>query len=116
MGITSSNLERMIASGEFRFDHLVLRDIDNTQVIQINAPDMVEQEICLFHENTLIGDEYVERLHDFIQSGVEDRRPSPVARFADGEYAFYRYSLHCNGLYQQAESVDAIRTAMPLHV
>jgi len=115
MGITLSTLERMIASGEFRFNHLVLRDIDNTQVIQINAPDMVEQEICLFHENTGIGDEYVKQLHDFIRSGIEDRRPLPV-RFADGEYAFYRCSLHCNGLYRQAESVEAIRTAMPFHL
>ena len=116
MGITSSTLERMIASGEFRFNHLVLRDIDNTQVIRINAPDMVEQEICLFHENTEIGDEYVKQLHDFIRSGIEDRRPLPVVRFADGEYAFYRCSLHCNGLYRQAESVEAIRTAMPFHL
>jgi hypothetical protein len=116
MGAASSLLDMLTESGVFHFNHLVIRDIDNTPVIQVNDPEMVEQEICLFHENVGNGDEYVERLHDFIQSGVQDRRPSPVARFADGEYAFYRYSLHCNGLYQQAESVEAIRTAMPLHV
>ena len=116
MGAASSLLDMLTESGVFHFDHLVIRDIDNTPVIQVNDPEMVEQEICLFHENVGNGDEYVERLHDFIRSGVQDRRPSPLARFADGEYAFYRYSIHCNGLYQQAESVEAIRTAMPLHV
>lgn len=116
MGITSSTLERMIAGREFLFNHLVLRGIDNRPVLQVNDPEMAEQEICLFHKKVGTGDEYMKRLHDFVRSGVEDRRPSPVARFADGEYAFYRYSLHCNGLYQQARSVEDIRTAMPLHM
>jgi hypothetical protein len=46
---------------------------------------------------------------------VADRQAMPVVRFADGEYAFYNQDLHCNGLYQQAESVGAIQKAMPLH-
>ena len=40
----------------------------------------------------------------------------PIVRFADGEYAFYRNSLDCNGLYRQAENVAAIRRAMPSHI
>lgn len=115
MKSSSPSLDRMIASREFRFDRLILRDIDNTPVIRINASDIVEQETCLFHRDVSNGDEYLERLHGFIRSGVDERRPSPVVRFADGEYAFYRGSLHCNGLYQQAESAQAIRKAMPLH-
>ena len=39
----------------------------------------------------------------------------PVVRFADGAYAFYRYTLDCNGLYQQAENLAAIQEAMPSH-
>ena len=40
----------------------------------------------------------------------------PIVRFADGEYAFYRHSLDCNGLYRQAENTAAIRRAMPGHI
>ena len=108
--------ERTIEDRGFRFDRLILRDVDNTPVIRINAPDIVEQETCLFHESMRSGDEYLDRLHEFIREGLEKRKPSPVVRFADGEYAFYRCSLHCNGLYRQAESGEAIRKAMPLHV
>jgi len=106
--------ERTIEDRGFRFDRLILRDVDNTPVIRINAPDIVEQETCLFHESMRSGDEYLDRLHEFIREGLEKRKPSPVVRFADGEYAFYRCSLHCNGLYRQAESGEAIRKAMPL--
>lgn len=111
-----SIFDKMTESGAFRFNRLVIENIDNTRVIQVNTDEMMEQETCLFHESIETGDEYVKRLHNFIRSSIEDRRPSPVVRFADGEYAFYRYSLRCNGLYQQAESVEAIQTAMPFHV
>lgn len=114
--MAASTFDRMIESGEFRFHHLVIGNIDNTQVIGVNVPDMVEEEFCLFHENIETGDEYVKRLHNSISLSIADRRPLPVVRFADGEYAFYRHSLHCNGLYRQAESVEAIRNAMPIHV
>jgi hypothetical protein len=80
------------------------------------VPDIVEQETCLFHRSVTVGVRYLELLHDFVERGITERRPAPVVRFADGEYAFYKVTLGCNGLYRQAESVTAIRKAMPLHI
>lgn len=111
-----NHLGQLLESGEFRFARLHLPDIDNEPVIRVNAPGIVEQETCLFHRSVAEGGEYLELLHNFVERGMTERRPSPVVRFADGEYAFYKYTLGCNGLYRQAESVAAIRKAMPLHV
>jgi hypothetical protein len=47
---------------------------------------------------------------------MQTKQPLPVVRFADGEYAFYRYTLGCNGLYKQAESIETIKRVMPLHL
>lgn len=55
-------------------------------------------------------------LNTFINEGLSAGNAAPVVRFADGEYAFYANNLHCNGLYQQAESVEAIEKAMPIHI
>jgi len=101
---------------EFRFARLDLPDIDNEPVIRVHAPKIAEQEICLFHRSVAGALDYLKILDDFISRGMEERRPAPVVRFADGEYAFYRFTLGCNGLYRQAESVEAIRKAMPLHI
>jgi hypothetical protein len=111
-----SYLDNLLKSGAFRFERLVLKDIDNAPVIMINAPDIVDQETCLFHHNVRTGDDYFVILHDAITRGLSDRKAVPIVRFADGEYAYYNYDLSCNGLYQQAESVPAIREAMPSHV
>jgi hypothetical protein len=111
-----SPLNRLLDNGKFRFEKLLLKDIDNRPVIKINAPDIVEQETCLFHRDVPTGDDYFRILHQKISRGLSERRATPVVRFADGEYAFYEYDLSCNGLYQQAESVRAIREAMPLHI
>ena len=108
--------DNLLKIGAFRFERLVLKDIDNAPVIMINAPDIVDQETCLFHRDVRTGDDYFMILHDAIILGLSERKAVPVVRFADGEYAYYNYDLNCNGLYQQAESVRAIRKAMPLHI
>ena len=110
------HLDILIKSQTFRFEKLVLEDIDNAPVIKINAPDIIDQETCLFHRDVPTGDNYFAILHDVITDGLSKRRTVPVVRFADGEYAFYSYDLSCNGLYQQAESVRAIKKVMPSHL
>lgn len=105
-----------IREAGFRFDKLSIPGIDNSKVIERFGPEMREQEHCLFHEDVAEGRGYVETFAERIRSGMRDREGTPVVRFADGEYAFYTGSLRCNGLYEQAESVAAIRAAIPAHV
>ncbi len=112
----TSYLDSLISNQTFRFDKLTLNGIDNTPILKVNVPEIIEQETCLFHRDISDGDGYFEMLHNFIKSGISTRRTAPVVRFADGEYAFYQNSLHCNGLYQQAKSVESIKKAMPIHV
>ncbi|PKN05480.1 MAG: hypothetical protein CVU74_01550 [Deltaproteobacteria bacterium HGW-Deltaproteobacteria-9] len=77
---------------------------------------MRDEEICLFHQDVLTGDDYFTILHHTITGGLSERKAVPIVRFADGEYAFYNYDLGCNGLYRQAETVDAIKKTMPSHI
>ncbi|MBN2436980.1 MAG: hypothetical protein JXL20_00085 [Deltaproteobacteria bacterium] len=116
MGDNGNHLDKWLEDGEFRFARFYLPDIDNGPVIMANAPEIVEQETCLFHRSVAEGVDYLELLHRFVEKGMTEHRPAPVVRFADGEYAFYKLTLGCNGLYRQAESVEAIRRAMPLHI
>lgn len=109
-------LQELLDGGEFRLSRLVLPEIDNEPVIRVNVPEIVEQETCLFHRSVAEGTDYLDILHHDVKVGMEERRSVPVVRFADGEYAFYQSTLGCNGLYRQAESVAAIRRAMPLHI
>ncbi|MFZ5994744.1 MAG: hypothetical protein ACOYU4_07145 [Thermodesulfobacteriota bacterium] len=110
------HLDCMIASQIFRFDRLVVKDIDNTTVFKVFGHEALDQETCLFHQNVSCGDHYLDMLCKLIEQGVLHKKGVPVVRFADGEYAFYNYTLGCNGLYQQAESVRAIKKAMPSHL
>ena len=112
----TSYFDRLISIQTFRFDKLALNGIDNTPIVKVNVPEMIEQEICLFHRNISDGDGYFEMLHNFIKSWGSTRKAAPIVRFADGEYAFYQNSLHCNGLYQQAESVESIKKVMSAHI
>jgi hypothetical protein len=107
--------QELTARGEFRFERFDLPDIDN-EPVRINVPEIVEQETCLFHRSVAHGPDYLDLLDHCVRAGVEERKPVPVVRFADGEYAFYHFTLGCNGLYRQAESVKAIRRAMPMHI
>ncbi len=102
--------------GQFGFERLTLKDIDNGPVLKLNDPAMAEEEVCLFHRDFSNGDEYFATLHNAIVQGIAGHRELPVVRFADGEYAFYEGSLNCNGLYQQAESRAAIKKALPSHI
>jgi hypothetical protein len=110
------HLNRLIKDGIFRFSDLRLIGIDNTPVLEINRPEMAQEETCLFHRDVSLGDQYFQILHSFVLERLSSRDPAPVVRFADGEYAFYANDLHCNGLYQQAESVRAIKKALPQHI
>ena len=109
-------LDECLRSGEFRFARLDLPDMDNQPVIDANVPEIVEQETCLFHQNVEKASDYPEMLDEYLRRGITGKLPSPVVRFADGEYAFYNFTLGCNGLYKQAESAAAIRQAMPMHL
>ena len=109
-------LERLQQSDRFHFKKLLMKDIDNEPVLKMNTPQMADEEICLFHQDVLTGDDYFTILHHKISRGLLERKTAPVVRFADGEYAFYNYDLGCNGLYRQAETIDAIKKAMPSHI
>jgi hypothetical protein len=113
--VRRDELDKWFESRQFHFAKLVLTGMDNKPVLEINRPEMADEEICLFHRDVSSGDACFERLHERIRQCVADRQAMPVVRFADGEYAFYNQDLHCNGLYQQAESVSAIQKAIPLH-
>ena len=109
-------LNRLISTQTFRFDKLILEGIDNTPILKINVPETIEQEMCLFHHDVASGNDYFKSLHNEIKRKMSKHEPMSVVRFADGEYAFYQNSLGCNGLYRQAESVEAIKKAMPSHI
>ena len=105
------HLDQLLENNAFRFDKLVIKNIDNSSVDE-KSP----QEDSLFHRDISCGDKYVEVVHDLIKQGMLSRSETPVVRFADGEYAFYENNLACNGLYKQAESVQAIKKALPAHI
>ncbi len=110
------HLNQLIEDGRFRFADLLLKDVNNNPILEINSPEMAEQETCLFYRDVSVGDQYFEILHTFVRETLFSGNPAPIVRFADGEYAFYANDLHCNGLYQQAESVEAIKKSIPLHI
>lgn len=112
---TTRYLDDLIFSRQFRFQHLAVSGIDNETVARMFSPEILREEVCLFANTFGSGDDYFHRLHDRLFEAIQNKHPLPIVRFADGEYAFYRYTLGCNGLYKQAESIDAIKKAMPLH-
>lgn len=109
-------LDTLIKSKQFHFKHLQIADIDNEPMVKIFSQSILEQETCLFADRVSGGDEYCTLLHRQILAALRNKQPFPIVRFADGEYAFYKPSLNCNGLYKQAESIRAIRQVMPQHV
>jgi hypothetical protein len=110
------HLDHLMEEGIFRFSDLKIAGIDNAPVLRINRPEMAQEETCLFHRDISGGDQYLQLLDRFVREGMSSGNPAPVVRFADGEYAFYARDLHCNGLYQQAESIEAIEKALPRHI
>lgn len=109
-------LDELLSDGTFRFNPLTVSGIDNEPVARIFSDRVLEQEVCLFAPDLETGDDYLDRLHERLTRALQNKQPLPVVRFADGEYAFYNYTLGCNGLYRQAESVAVIRQVMPRHV
>jgi hypothetical protein len=109
-------LDDLINRKLFRFDRLIISGIDNERVAELFSSAILREEICLFANTIADGNEYCKILHDRISDSLQNNKPLPIARFADGEYAFYRYTLGCNGLYKQAESIEAIKKVMPLHI
>lgn len=109
-------LDDLIREGSFRFDHLSIVNIDNEPVARLFSDTVLEQEICLFTNTMKSGDDFCRFLHQRILSSMLNHQPLPVVRFADGEYAFYSYTLGCNGLYKQAQSIAEIKRAMPQHI
>jgi hypothetical protein len=100
---------------EFGFGNLSFEGIDNGPVFAAHGAGLRAEETCVFHRTVATGDAYVALLARRIEAAMKERTPLPVVRFADGEYAFYKASLKCNGLYQQAESASAIRASFPAH-
>lgn len=113
--LANTSLGKLVP-GDFHFDHLLIEGIDNSPVFERHGAGLQKEEICLFHKSVTTGDEYVAQLAGRIEAGMNNHSSLPVVRFADGEYAFYSGSMKCNGLYQQAESVAAIKAAFPAHV
>jgi hypothetical protein len=109
-------LDDLIKQKMFRFHHLSIDGIDNETVANIFSSSMLEEEICLFANTVQNGNEYCRLLHKQVETAVQKREAFPIARFADGEYAFYDRTLGCNGLYKQAQSVEAIKKIMPVHI
>jgi len=109
-----SELHRLVTQAGFRFERLRMRGIDNEPVFAINDPVLREQECCLVSPGAPTGDAAVSTLAQAVSDAI-GARALPVVRFADGEYLFYMQSMKCNGLYQQAESLKAIRAAFPAH-
>ncbi len=109
-------LHQVIKGGDFRFQRLEIDGIDNAPVLKINDLKMANEEICLFDKDVKTGNEYCRRLHDAVAEAMKAHRELPVVRFADGEYAFYRLTKGCNGLYQQAQSEAEIKKVMPFHI
>lgn len=107
--------ERLTGTTRFRFDALAVTGIDNSPVVERFGPGIRDQETCLLHEAVPSGDACVGMLAERVRKGMSERVGTPVVRFADGEYAYYGLSLGCNGLYEQAESVEAIRKSIPAH-
>jgi len=124
MKLRSSNEERVVSAAlglllqdeNFRFERLTISGLDNEPVYLVQGPGARREEVCLVYGNPISGDRYLALLGDRVERAANERRPLPVVRFADGEYEFYKGSLKCNGLYQQAESGSAIRSAMPGHL
>jgi len=109
-------LTQLLSEGFFRFGHLKVGGIDNMPVYDVFGHAMTDQEFCLLHRDVASGDDYLDILHKRLETAMGRKEALPVVRFADGEYAYYDFDLHCNGLYQQAESAEAIRKAMPRHI
>lgn len=104
-----------IYGDQFLYKKLSFNNLNNNFFLSNNPHKSIE-EFCIFHKSINNGDEYLQLLAERVRKSICERSAFPIVRFADGEYAFYNFSLKCNGLYQQAESKKTIAQAIPTHV
>lgn len=100
----------LLLNNDFEFKDLSIPGIDNSGI----ATAGLEQSVL--HGKSFNGNSYLANLHVNLLGATLNKRPYPIVRFADGEYFFYSYSLACNGLYQQANSIESIKNVMPFHI
>lgn len=114
---TAASLPELNPLGEeYCFGPLSFEGIDNEPVFAAHGQGLRAEGVSVFHRTVPTGDAYVALLAGRFEAALKNRTPLPVVRFADGEYAFYKGSLKCNGLYQQAESASVIRASFPAHL
>ena len=112
----SHHLLDHLSRGTFRFRRLSVSGIDNAPVLRFWGEQLAQEETCLFHSSVVEGAAYLAVFYALLEQALAEKRPCPIVRFADGEYAFYARDLACNGLYRQAESAKAIGRVLPGHV
>lgn len=112
---SSPELRSVLGEG-FCFRPISFMGLDNGPVFAAHGEGLRSEEIGVFHRSVPDAQTYVSLLASRVGSAMKERRPLPVVRFADGEYAFYSRSLKCNGLYRQAESEASILASFPAHV
>lgn len=113
-GFHDSSVREVLEAG-FCFKPFVVPGIDNQKVADAFGADLRLQEVALLARETPNASSAIDELHRFVWNPSGGARP--IARFADGEYAFYRLdAAGCNGLYLQAENRESIVSALPHHI
>lgn len=112
--LEESSAERLMNMG------FVLRDLShpeiNNELVLKGRPRGMALEIeSMTHRSREKMSTVLEFIDQQVARSLVEKSPLPLVRFADGEYSFYARSLACNGLYLQAESVEAIDDALPRH-
>lgn len=100
----------------FQIKRMEINGISNEMLMAKNNYEQVLEEYLVMHGQVMAGDEYLEIACKKVIEAINSHVEMPVVRFADGEYEFYDHSLKCNGLYQQAKSIESIKQSIPLHV
>jgi hypothetical protein len=100
----------------FEIKKMVVEGISNDALLAKNGHKQHLEEYLVMSRNVNTGSEYLSAAMDRILESIRARRPLPIVRFADGEYEFYNLTMKCNGLYQQARSVEEIKQSIPMHV
>lgn len=113
-GSYDSSIREVLEAG-FRFKPFIVPGIDNQKVADAFGADLRLQEMALLASEAPDAISAIDELHGFVWNPNGGARP--IARFADGEYAFYRLdAAGCNGLYRQAENRESIASALPHHI
>jgi hypothetical protein len=100
----------------FEIKKMVVEGISNDALLAKNGHKQNLEEYLVMSRNVNTGSAYLALAMDIILEAIRAHRPLPIVRFADGEYEFYELTMKCNGLYQQARSVEEINQSIPMHV